>query len=756
MSIPILPNRIKTMNKQIQQLFLFFSFMLLITSCRKQAYDDFYGRPDNLAPAIYQQLQARGNFTSLLACIDKSGYKNTLSNAGYWTMFAPNDDAFKQYLQAANVQSVEQLPDSTAKKIVSYALIYNAFQTDHIADFQSSAGWVANSAFKRRTAYYDGVYPAVVNGQQLNVLSSNRNGTAIYLSGDNNNKYVPYFYSTFMAAKGLSEADYKFLYPNSTYTGFNVDAGAVVNKDIIAENGVIHEVNKVTTPLPSLEQYLGANPNYSVFKQLYEKYMVNYPPSADATHRFQVLTGSTGQVSIKQYSDALSFAPNNENYLKLQDNDGQTDGYSLFVPNNTSLNNYLTEVILENYKTVDKLPINIISDLLGAHMWQTTVWPSKFSSTNNSQGEPARFNSGTDVIDKKVCSNGLFYGTNKVQMANVFTSVYSRPYLDPNYSLMTRALDQSLKFLIINPNVKTTLIMIPDAVFRAAGVDYSTALSSFTYTAPGAALVSGAPAVGVVNRILNMHVILTPDNELKDLSGSGIVETYGGEYIKYQNGRVFAYGNVDINKPLVISGSPRITSNGPVYYQNTDVLRASDKNVGYHISLSAAKTTDPYYMFYQFLQNSPLYTPLVTTAGVITGGNINGIEPGVFYTLFIPTNAAIQDAVNKGFLPGTGTGAVKTPSYNPALQADKDLVARFIQYHILKQTTVVPDGKKTGAYPSLYTGPTGDPATFTINSTPGTMQITDAQGNKANLVPANSNVLSNRVVIHQIDNFLRY
>ncbi|RYY06107.1 MAG: hypothetical protein EOP43_07225, partial [Sphingobacteriaceae bacterium] len=278
------------MNKPIQQLFLFFSFLLLLTSCRKQAFDDFYGRPDNLAPAIYQQLQAKGNFTNLLTCIDKAGYKNTLSNAGYWTMFAPNDDAFKQYLQAANVQSAEQLPDSTAKKIVTYALIYNAFQTDHIADFQSSAGWVANSAFKRRTAYYDGVYPATINGQALNVLSNNRNGTIIpYLSGDNNNKYVPYFYSTFMATKGLTEADYKYLYPNSTYTGFNVDAGAVVNKNIIAENGVIHEVNKVTTPLPSLEQYLSANPNYSVFKQLYEKYMVSYAPNADATHRFQVL-----------------------------------------------------------------------------------------------------------------------------------------------------------------------------------------------------------------------------------------------------------------------------------------------------------------------------------------------------------------------------------------------------------------------------------------------------------------------------------
>ncbi|RYE37102.1 MAG: hypothetical protein EOP42_00870 [Sphingobacteriaceae bacterium] len=745
------------MSKPLPRILLFFLLILTIVSCRKQAYDDFYGRPDNLAPAIYQQLQARGNFTSLLVCIDKAGYKNTLSNAGYWTMFAPNDDAFKQYLQAINVQDINKLADSTAKKIVNYALIYNAFQTNHIADYQSSAGWVANAAFKRRTAYYDGVYPAVVNGQQLNVLSSNRNGST-YLDGDNNNKYVPYFYSSFMAAKGLTEADYKYLYPNSAYTGFNVDAGAVVNKDIVAENGVIHEVNKVTTPLPSLEQYLAANPNYSVFRQLYEKYQTLYALSLDATHRFQVLTGSSGQVSLKFYSDALSFSPNNENYVRLQDNDGQSDGYSLFVPNNAALNNYLSEVILENYKSVDKLPINIINDLLNAHMWQTTVWPSKFSTTNNAQGEPARFNAGTDVTDKKVCSNGFFYGTNKVQMANVFNSVYSRPYLDPNYSLMTRALDQSLKFLIINPSIKTTLVMMPDNVLRGLGVDYSSALTSFTYTAPGAALVSGNPAVGVVNRLLNLHVILTPNDELKTLTGSGIVETYGGEYIKYQNGRFFAAGNVDFGTSVATpSNLVRNTLNGPVYYQNNNtILSYTSREVGYHISINAAKAADPFFNFYQFLQYSALYTPLVSTAGVFTGGNINGVQSGVFYTVFIPTNAAIQDAVNKGFLPGTGAGAVKMPNFNPSLQADKDLVIRFIQYHILKQTTVVPDGKKTGVFPSLYNNATGDPTTFTINSTPGTMQITDAQGNKANLIPATSNVLSNRVVIHQIDNFLRY
>ncbi|MGI4020989.1 MAG: fasciclin domain-containing protein [Janthinobacterium lividum] len=739
------------MNKHIQQLFLLFSFLLLITSCRKQAFDDFYGRPDNLAPAIYQQLQAKGNFTSLLTCIDKAGYKNTLSNAGYWTMFAPNDDAFKQYFTDNNITGIAQVDSVAARKIVTYSLVYNAFQTDHIADFQNTTlGWVANSAFKRRTTYYDDVY-ANANSPTGNSLSSNRNGP-LYTFGDNNNKYIPYFYSTFFAARNLTATDYNYFYPKITYTGFNVAGGAVVNKNVVAENGVIHEVNRVTLPLPSLEQYLSSNANYSVFQQLYEKYMVSYTINSDATHRYQVLTGSTGQVAIKQYNPLLGYSLNNENYLKLQDNDGQSDGYSLFVPNNTVLNNYLNTVILENYKTIDKLPTSIITDLLNAHMWQTTVWPSKFSTTSNVQGEPARFDANVDVTDKMICSNGFFYGTNKVQLANVFNSVYARPYLDPNYTLMTRALDLGLKYIIINPSVKVTLFMMSDAFLRSLGYDYSSALSSFTYTAPGTTtVVSGSIAQGRILRLLYLHTVLTPNGELNNLGGPGITETYGGEYIRYQDNVVYAAGNQEYNQIPKVA-SVKNTTNGPVYYLNTSVLQVSEKNVGYHLLLNGAKATDAYGMFYQYLLNSPLY---ISTA--VGGGTITGIQPGVFYTMFIPTNAAIQTAINQGDLPGTGTGTVKVPNYNPTAQTDKDLVSRFILYHILNKTTVVPDGKKPGTYSTLLSTSTGDAATFNVASTAGTLRITDANGRISNLIPGNySNVLSNYIVIHQIDNYLKY
>ena len=67
--------------------------------CSRNQFDDVYARPESLAPPIYQQLQNKGRFTNMLALIDKSGYQKTLGSAGYWTLFAPNDDAFGRYFQ---------------------------------------------------------------------------------------------------------------------------------------------------------------------------------------------------------------------------------------------------------------------------------------------------------------------------------------------------------------------------------------------------------------------------------------------------------------------------------------------------------------------------------------------------------------------------------------------------------------------------------------------------------------------------------
>ena len=85
----------------------------------------------------------------------------------------------------------------------------------------------------------------------------------------------------------------------------------------------------------------------------------------------------------------------------------------MFVPTNEALLDYVNRVLLEHYNSLDEMPVNVIYDFVNAHLWQTAVWPSKFSATFNYLGEEARFDPATDVVDKKILSNGIFYGTSR-------------------------------------------------------------------------------------------------------------------------------------------------------------------------------------------------------------------------------------------------------------------------------------------------------------------------------------------------------
>jgi len=726
---------------------------LFLFQCRKKALDDYYGRPTNLEPPIYQTLEAKGNFKSFLAAVDKAGYKHTLSAAGYWTLFAPHDSAFQAYFAASGISGVEALDSAECRKIVTYCLVYNAFKQDRIADFQSNAGWVENAAFKRRTAYYTGIYEDKdVQGTTVNAIASNRNnnGSVYYVDADNNNKYIPYFEEGFMAGKTLTAADYNYFYPGATYTGFNVADAKVVETDIPAENGVIHVINKVITAIPSLDQYIASNQNYSVFKSLLDKFLVQYVYNATVSDNYKNITGVAKDIYTKVYNSNLAFSLNNENFLKFQDNDGQSDSYTLFVPENTALNNFINNVLLEHYPTVESLPANIIYDLINAHMWRTAVWPSKFSNTFNSVGEEARFDPQTNVTDRKILSNGIFYGTNKVQDANVFSSVYGKPYLDPAYSIMTSLLNLDLKFQISNIHQKYTLFLISNDAFNDAGYFADPTVSNnvneqWRYIPPGGgAQLTGNSALVRLQRILNMHVI--PGRDITDVMAPGVAQSYSGEFVKYNDDSVQCAGNADAGNAAKVLDK-KTTKNGTVYYLDR-ILEFSEKTIGKHIEALGTPVTSEFNYFWQYLRNSTIFNK--------TTGEIQQVASGSFYTFFIPDNAAIVAAVNDGLLPGTGTAPTMVPNFNPSSAADKDKVANFIYYHILNKKNIGTDGQESGTFETLFKFSNGDPSTlFVNNANPNSISVNDMAGRTANVRVTESNNLSNRCMIHLLDNYMK-
>ena len=742
------------MMKSIQRFLYFLSALLFITSCQKKDWDEYYGRPDDLAPPIYQQLQARGNFKHLLSVIDKSGYKDILGKAGSWTFFAPNDAAFEKYFQKKGINSAEQLTSDDAKKIALYSLVYNPYRKDQLSNFQTSAGPDTNAAFRRKTAYYDFVFTE--NGKK--VVNNSRNGV-VYVPNENNNKHIPYFIDSYLLKNNLSSEDYKSFYPNSEFGGFSVADAKVVAYDIPAENGIIHEIDNVVEALPNIDQYLTSKPEYSDFKALLDKYVL-YVENPDFTKRYNVLTGSTEKVYIKSYDGLLAFSPNNEGFLGAS-TDGQSNSWSIAVPTNSELHKY-TDDILKYYKTFDAAPASILINFINSHMWTSPLWPSLINDTENSQLEVATF-TPQNVIEKKVLSNGYFYGVNKPQEANVFRTVYGHAYLNPDYIFMTRAIDGAadLYDYVKAPNVGATVFLISDASMIAAGYRFNPDTQSWGYESPGLPIDYTAAALARVNRLVQTSILTS---EVTSFAGEGVLEAFNGEYIKYKDGQLAASGNVAEGSVVTIQET-RTAKNGNAYVTN-GMLKFAEENInlGYTLKQLANSTdiniSNKYSHFYKYLEGSALWTNPVTTT-------IEGVEKGAFYTMFVPSNAAIEQAVKDGRLPGDkNTGA---PKFTVASQTpfEKDAVERMIKYSIMNMpanSSVAIDGQKSGNFTSLLKNAVNDSRILTVsypnpaNPIPSTMQLLDDASvpNVATVNLGQSNNLSNKALIHSINNVLKF
>jgi uncharacterized surface protein with fasciclin (FAS1) repeats len=748
------------MSNYIKRLAVYVAVIAILFGCKKK-FDEYYEPPANLEAPIYQQLQAKGKFTQFLSLIDKGGYKQTLSTAGYWTIFAPSDSAFQNdtefaaYLQGKGFSNVGAVDSATAQSIIQYLLVFNAFNRGNIDDYQSNLGWIPNVSFKRRTAYYTGFYKdTTAAGQPVIAIASNRNnqniataGTPYFFPADNNNKYIPIITNDFLSNTGLSVTDYNNFYPTSTFSGFNVANASVTQSNIPAGNGIIHIIDRVVTPLTSIDQFLKTKPEYSEFRALFERYMVLFIQNLDATHRYQVLTGDNKDVMVKVYSSLLSYSPNNENYLKLQDNDGQRDGWSMIAPQNDSLLKYINTVLLENYPAINFLPMNVIADFLNSHMWQTSLWPGKFNNTLNSLVEPPHI-AFSDIIEKKILSNGIFYGSKKVNEPNVFSSIYGKAYLNPKFSLMTRLLNNDLRSIITNPGAKFTLFMMPDEVLRAQGYDYNSNTNLFTFNGIG----NDTNRLTLL-RILNSSLVETPNDELSGLgtagfADSGSVATFGGEVIKYKGNQIISAGTADRNLVVTVD-SVKTAKNGRVIYLN-NILYYTYLQIGNHLQKLGTAPASEYNLFFNYMKRSAVYDSVLAT--------ILGTSAGSFYTIFVPNNNAVRQAITDGLLPGTPA----TPNFNPTLGADKLKVANFILYHVVDKTTIIPDKKDIGYFSTLLRAANGDPYTVNIQYPGNVFEVSDQLGVRTGrlvygpTVQTSSEQLTNRAVIHLIDNYLKH
>lgn len=705
--------------------------VILLSACDESFKDKYFDRPEWLEPPIYTVLQEEGRFTNYLKCVDRTQYATVLKGAGLYTVFAPNDDAFNAWMQKKSYTSVNDIPVEEVKQLVAYTIVYSKWPFDKLA-YRFVKNQYESGAFKRKTACYSLPYKDeeydnswVVDETRAGGLSYTVNDYQLNLSLQNY-KYLPVYTDAFFNSSNLTASDYNTFYPDVEFTGKNVQGGTILKQDIIAENGIIHEVSTVNEPIKNIETLL-KNPEYSSYRSLlnYKSVLGEYmfktykdaaeiSPKLLETYQKMAPDANITKLYIKSFPTDIGFSPVMENiFSESGDNDTEKSGNTLFVPENNVLNQYIQNKILKYYANLSSVPKEVIYTLINTHMASGLVWPSKYQESFNSTGEYINGEGRTGktfadagITKKQIASNGFVYLIDHVIKSRYFESVYSEIYLNPNHHLLNLAYTQTSREELMKcalngyMSERWTVLNFSDDLLKQDGFGYDDLNGSFTHTE--SADVGGLSTR--LQRLINMHLFpglknSTINSEITGFStsphgtstynGWGYLVTNSGDMIRYKNNQLQAAGNIEDGTYVTVTKQNDTYNNGSIFNadkllqyspRNTKAGADKYKDVALWDYLARAKAENP---------NVSMFVDYVEKCLKNTSGGLDGVKTEFFYTVLMPNNTAMTSAQTSGYLPTIDKISSDNANFDITALAKATM---FVNAHFLVGQVLADDG----------------------------------------------------------------
>jgi hypothetical protein len=404
-----------------------------------------------------------------------------------------------------------------------------------------------------------------------------------------------------------------------------------------------------------------------------------------------------------------------------------------------------------------------------------SLCPSHTGSTFNIAIKLVDYNVD-DAIDKKFCSNGFFVGVDKIYTNTNFETIMGPILVEEDYSIMlksiqglgleTALLSTGINFSILGiKNYQFTDVDDPNSATRKITIlDYNEDLSIIYMQVTGdpnednnrvyPPLGDTSPLatdVAYVNATLQSIVLNQIINESIDPTSNNYYQTRSGEFV-YANSGTFINGggDIDADRDIRIYGETQ-TVNGILYDMSSFVERPSNFVYG-------ALNTD--------LATFSLFIDVMEQAGAFlaipdypTDFLLSFTNPSKTYTLLAPNNVAVNQAIADGVIldPNNLTGLTDVE----AAQAKIDFM-NFTKLHFL-QYAIPTDGKREGTFESAYSSEIIDFKAiydeFTIENNHTNSQLTIKNPTTGDVVSQTStltNLLSKKIVIHEIDIYLKF
>lgn len=657
-----------------QRLFWLMLVPFLLFSCEDKM-SEHYEVPDWLRGNAWEVLETgeHGKFSIFLHGVELAGFRPMMEGKSLLTVMAPNDEAFKAYLEEYGYGSVDDMPIDEVKKLIGFHLLYYSYNKAKLENFrpegdaatEEDAAIGAGLYYKHRTKSSN--VPTVEYNPAL------ESDVMVY----HLERFVPVFSHYFFQSKKIdAKKNYEYFYPNSTWegdNGFNVSDASVTEYGVVTDNGYIYVIDRVLKPLETLYVELEERPEYADFLKLYDVFSTyeydeqlskDYGASVNTESLFLHKHAYNGKAMAPI---ALEWATSNYRDVKRL----AKESYSLFAPTNEALDKFYTEYWKgQGYQSVAEIDTLVMKHFLGQFFYSgSAVFPEEIEKGNvtNDYGMPFDFNPYTDVQDKAICINGNFYGLNKISTPLLFSSVVGEAFISKNYRMFLYMLDlsdllksfasQQTKFTVLMPDDKQLIANNYWLLNRVTG-------NVLMYDDPYATNPENSNVEVSANAalpIVNIHTALEGVN--LPATGAQVIPTkVGFNYWYVLDGRITTSGmynqylNPDYtNSPFVnfreITNDGQAWSNGYAYaYEGNDVFVTENTENGLQSLLAAGNSNK--YKYYGISQ-------LLIAAGMVdsNAGTIPTVK-GLHYILFAPTNEAIENALKTDAIPGVSGGTL--------------------------------------------------------------------------------------------------
>lgn len=486
---------LKTAGRKQVLLWLFCFIFLAVAGC-KDGFDEYWKYDKALEGFLFTKIKEDPQYSTFTKALERSGVGPALDKAGVFTVFAPTNEAFEEFFKTSKYKTIEAIPVDELTNIVNY----------HIAYFT----WYYYDVQKRFIANRNDVY---------------------YLS---------------RAAKYLELTT--DLSPENTI--FKVNGVDIIARDLQAENGVIHKINRVLPFRANIDQTLATRPEFTKFYELTEV-LANYK-TFDPSNSFD--RDGDGRIDSAFYKSHPALGTNiglaaEFQIIQNSANRGLQHLTTVLAPTNNVLNPYLAPVLPNFHNRIDSLPNYYVQALLLHHIFangRLIPYADLIAPTaplvplSGNQIIPPIRAADVTVADVRV-SNGVIHGINRVLESSRIKSAIGQAMKDPELRFFMQAMiSTGLLNTYAQSTAAFTILAPTNAAFTAAGINIKKRT------------LNGAPLTVVeLTSIMRQHILTG------DLPKSRLIN---GNYPS-----VLVRGSA---VPVKVTGTTVATTTTPVYTAN--------------------------------------------------------------------------------------------------------------------------------------------------------------------------------------------